>query len=339
MRYHIFGIIAGFALLLFLVNCDKGNEKIMEANPVSLTEIPQKPKNVAEEKSAPNENIRENDQTLLASTVRNQTTIRNDEPLSEYLMEILKNEIKDFSAYETPPLDQFLGKWNLLDQTGNIHDSKFSIEIFYDGSQYRYFRQYYGSLTEGRIVFTDREIPVLWPDNISNSRPLYRILSKPVRTVDGGWAIFLDNEGPVGYFLREDDIVSSVWEIEKINGSWISDYSLIDGTLFAVNESLSQKETFEDISVVFDLEQKTVRFPDYGLFMINVVLKDEEGSICLKLFSADDKAEEEPLNIKIIPLDFAKAYLVHDRWEKWQDRTYSPEEKWVWYRLSGPGGK
>ena len=257
------------------------------------------------------------------------------EPLREELLEILRNEVKDFSSYETHPLDKYVGKWNLMDKFGNALQSRHSIEIFCEDFHHKYYDKFYGTSTRGRVIFTDAGSVLLWPDNMSNYKTLYR-LWKPEKTTDGEWAFFISGEGPVGYFVRidDEDTFLSAWKIENLNGVWISEHASTDGTLWINKERLSLLEELRSTAtgLEFDLEQKTVLIPGQGQFMVESVSK-EEGDICLVIYSLEDEAQDEPILIKVIPLDFSKAYVIYDQWEKWEDKRFSPEEQWAWRRL------
>ena len=261
---------------------------------------------------------------------------KKSEPLREELLEILKNEIKDFSSYETHPLDTYLGKWNLMDKFGNAMETIFSIEIFCDDFQFRYLRNYYNTVTKGRVIFTNEAVVILWPDNIRNSSTLYH-LWKPQKTIDDEWTFFVSEEWPVGYFLRMDDEANflSAWKIDNVNGVWISDQESADGALWINDERASMIEELKSAAACleFDLDQKTVFIPGQGQLMVETVFKNDEDHICLTAFSPEAEAQEEPVLVKIIPLDFSKAYIIHDQWEKRGDKRFSPDEKWAWYRL------
>ena len=316
--------------LSLMISCHQNKQEIIQ-NGESKEEIFSAPliKNEAAEPT-----VAENTQTNRHSAVKEEPHM--DEPLCEELLEILKNEVEDFSSYEVHPLDKYLGKWNLTDLFGNALETKFSIAIFYEDFQHRYYRKYYDTLTKGRVVLTNTDAVILWPDNIRNLSTLYH-LWKPQRTIDGEWTFFVSEEGPVGYFVRidDEDTFLSRWKIENLNGVWISDPELIDGTLWSNSEKLSLVEELRSAAktLEFDLEQKTALVPGQGQFVIGSVSKDEEGHICLTVFSPDDEAFDEPILVTIIPLDFAKAYIIHDQWEKSGDRRFSPEEKKEWFRL------
>ena len=251
--------------------------------------------------------------------------------LDDRYLNILRQEVIDFSSYETNPLDKFLGKWILMDQIGNYHSSESSIEFFLEGSQYRYKEKYYSSLKKGRLFFTNTYGPILWPDNITNSTTL-KDIREPVETTNCELAIFITEESSAGYYVFEDKNSNyrSTWGIENLSGTWISNSSLVSGTLFWGEGYLSWDLT--DINVKIDLEQKILQMPGNRLFLIEETYKDEENFIYLKVYS-EETDRENSFYITIKPLDISKAYITHEQWEEWNDKRFSPEEKYAWYLL------
>jgi len=134
--------------------------------------------------------------------------------------------------------------------------------------------------------------------------------------------------------------IVSAWEIEDVNGTWAyDDEALADFSLPVRNYSWGKGRTIPNSSIDLDLERKEVRLSGMGLYIIEKVFEGEEGSICLELFSVGDESRSSPLQMKISFIDFKSAYIVCYPQTGWSDRSLSPEEKWIWYRLSGPGGK
>ena len=133
--------------------------------------------------------------------------------------------------------------------------------------------------------------------------------------------------------------IVSAWEIEDVNGTWVyCEEFLKSNRIYKTMYSWGMGRRIVETSIEFDLGQKTVMIPGDGMHTIDTVFQEEEGTICLKLFSVEEFRNEIPLYIKVRFIDTERAYIECDHWEIWQDRTYSPEEKWVWYRLSGPAG-
>ena len=137
-------------------------------------------------------------------------------------------------------------------------------------------------------------------------------------------------------------IISSIacaWEIEDINGTYVyMEEHLGSSHIRERNYSWGQGLRITETSLEFDLGKKTIMMPGMGQYIIETIYKDGEGSICLTIYYVGDKVREDPINMKVIFIDSNRVYIVHDRWERTMDRSYSPEAKWVWYRLSGPKG-
>ena len=127
----------------------------------------------------------------------------------------------------------------------------------------------------------------------------------------------------------------SAWEIEDVNGTYVDEeaYLKINRT---VREPFSWGWGLQivDTTIEFDLGEDIIRMPRLGKYFIDTVYKDEQGSICLTTFYMGDKTREDPMTIKVTFIDRNKVYIVCDHWERWSARNYSPEAKWVWYRLS-----
>ena len=99
----------------------------------------------------------------------------------------------------THPLDRFLGKWLLINHDTTIHESLYYLEVFVEGSEYRYFFKY-GATDTGRLDFVDMRQTLMLPDNANQS--VCRIIGNPIEIGDS-WGILIDNEGPLGYFKLE----------------------------------------------------------------------------------------------------------------------------------------
>ena len=131
--------------------------------------------------------------------------------------------------------------------------------------------------------------------------------------------------------------MASGWEIEDINGTFLWREEHLKSPLIREMEfSWGKGLTLTETSIEFDLGNKEVLMPGMGAYFIESAHKNEEGSICLVLIYVSDREKEFPYNMKVTFIDSQRAYIVHDRWERTRDRSYSPEAKWVWHRLSGP---
>jgi len=126
-------------------------------------------------------------------------------------------------------------------------------------------------------------------------------------------------------------------DIEDVNGTWVYDEQHLDSPdihewKYSWGKGLSITET----TIEFDLGEKTIMMPGMGQYNIDTIYKDEEGSICLRVFYISDKACEYPIDIKVTFIDSKRVYIYCSEWKRWSSKRYSPDEKWVWYRLSGP---
>ena len=131
--------------------------------------------------------------------------------------------------------------------------------------------------------------------------------------------------------------IACAWEIEDINGTYVyTEEYLASSAVHEWDYSWGKGSTITETTIEFDLGEKTVLMPGMGLYIIDSVFKADEDTIHLKIFGVGDKNREDPRNMKVIFIDSNRVYIVHDRWERTMERRYSPEAKWVWYRLSGP---
>ena len=131
--------------------------------------------------------------------------------------------------------------------------------------------------------------------------------------------------------------IASAWEIEDINGTYLYDEEHLDSPLIRERDyTWGKGRRLTETSIEFDLGKMTVLMPGLGLYNIEKVFKDNDGSVCLVLYYISDTDKNSPMNMKIVFIDSGRVLIVHDEWENYWDRRYSPEAKWVWYRLSGP---
>ena len=133
--------------------------------------------------------------------------------------------------------------------------------------------------------------------------------------------------------------IASAWELEDVNGTYMYDEEHLQSPLISEKEySWGKGKRLPETAIEFDLGLKTVLFPGFGKYLVETVSKDGEDSFNLVLFYVGDTEKESPSNMKFTFIDAERVYIVHDNWIKYRDKRYSPEEKWVWYRLSGPAG-
>lgn len=128
-------------------------------------------------------------------------------------------------------------------------------------------------------------------------------------------------------------------EINDVNGSWVNNYGAVeDSDAYDREYSWGMGKTIPNFSIDMDLGEKQIRFAGMGLYFIDSVTIDEEGSICLKIYSVgDENTNHNYITLKYSFIDYDKAYIIcYHNYTGWWDRTLSPEEKWIWYRLSGP---
>ena len=126
-------------------------------------------------------------------------------------------------------------------------------------------------------------------------------------------------------------------DIEEINGTWVDDERLLKSPrIYEWSYSWGRGWQITDNSLAFDLGQEAVMIPGMGKYIIDTVYQDEEGSICLKVFFVGDENCQYPIDIKVTFIDSKRVYIYCSEWEIWSSKRYSPDEKWVWYRLSGP---
>ena len=253
----------------------------------------------------------------------------------------LKDIVRDFSAFDIHPLEKFLGKWIYLDYYGNKHKRGSYIEIYKENLEYKYnYNRGYAN-EEGWLHYKIGNDVSLWCYRDSEYTFSAGIVGDLI-TMNNSKAFFLAYEWPIGYFQLESDSDNdfSAWPTDYINGSWIGEYELIDGTPIEKKRySWGSGFSLLNTSTEVDLGRKKVMIPGHGDYEVISVFRDEEGSVCLAAVPMEEETQEGQINFKITFLDHAKAYITHDKWELWDDKRYSPEENWPWYRLSGPEWK
>ena len=145
------------------------------------------------------------------------------------------------------------------------------------------------------------------------------------------------NFGPAGPQGGFADSNAPAGKIADLNGTYVYlEGHLESPSIHEWDFSWGRGLTITETSIEFDLGEKTVMIPGMGLYFIGTAFKDPEGAICLELFYVSDKERASPMNMKVSFIDSQRVFIVHDSWERWGDKSYSPEAKWIWYRLSGP---
>ena len=131
----------------------------------------------------------------------------------------------------------------------------------------------------------------------------------------------------------------SAYEIEDINGTWAdNEEALNDYSLPERRYSWGIGRSIPNSSIGIDLESKKVLLSGMGLYIIEKAFKGDDGSICLLLFSIEDRNSSYPLHMEVRFIDYQRAYIVCYPQEGWWSRPLSPEENWIWFRLSAPAG-
>ena len=249
------------------------------------------------------------------------------------------NEKKDFSSFETHPLGVFLGKWYLLEYYGNRHPRGSYIEFILDEGMYKYILHSSRFKEPGRLYYLNSDEIILWPDRETTIPYSYTVVDS-LDNIRVYHRFLLDNEGPYGYFqLETEEDLQSSRVVEDVNGNWVGNFELIDGTpIQKLEYSWGRGFSLADTTLEIDLGSGTVLVPGKGKYKIMSAHRDVQGTIFLDIFPEADETSTDITSIRITFLDRNKACIVHDRWEEWDDKRYSPEEEWPWFRLSGPGG-
>ena len=133
--------------------------------------------------------------------------------------------------------------------------------------------------------------------------------------------------------------IASALEIKDLNGTYVeSEEYLRFPRVHDAPFSWGWGKTIVDGAIEFDLGKNVVNIPWMGQYKIAAVNKEGEDTICLTLFSVEESHKDTPVYIKVTFIDADKVYIECSEWKNWHNETYSPEAKWVWYRLSGPKG-
>jgi len=147
------------------------------------------------------------------------------------------------------------------------------------------------------------------------------------------------NEGSENnYQTTVFDWTNNIKEFETINGTWVYHEDLLFSFLInSYNFSWGTGRKIPHASIDFDLGKKMIFLEAYGGYIIDQVYKDENDTIFLILYSADDRERFYPRKMEVKFIDNNKAYITCHFNLGQIIKTLSPEEPWIWYRLSGPG--
>jgi hypothetical protein len=114
-----------------------------------------------------------------------------------YSIDVLPENIS-FSS-----VNDYLGKWVLLDNEGNFHYSDSYFIIYLENGIYKFLTKYYSGLHIGIVTWTEYNGIVMNVNN-RNRNNFYipwSIVGKPSKKINT-YVAFIDNEGPLGYFQR-----------------------------------------------------------------------------------------------------------------------------------------
>lgn len=131
--------------------------------------------------------------------------LSNEAPL--YIIDKIK-----YSAAKLPEnvpfnsVDDYLGKWVLLDSDGNADSSDSYFILYREQGAYKFLTKYHHTIRIGSITWT--EYPgyigiVMNPynRNIASNHVPWSIVGRPSKTANT-YAALIDNEGPLGFFRR-----------------------------------------------------------------------------------------------------------------------------------------
>jgi hypothetical protein len=83
--------------------------------------------------------------------------------------------------------------------------------------------------------------------------------------------------------------IVQAWEIEDVNGTYLDEKEYLESPrIRGQNYSWGKGANIPETSIEFDLGTREVRIPGYGLYYVESVYKDPEGSICLVLIYVAD---------------------------------------------------
>jgi len=136
----------------------------------------------------------------------------------------------------------------------------------------------------------------------------------------------------------EYDWTNNIKEFEAINGTWVYHEDLLSSFLISsYNYSWGTGRTIPHSSMDFDLGEKIIYLVGDGRYIIDRIYTKENGAICLYFFPS---SKNEPFiieNLEIKFIDNNKAYISSQSNIGQIIKTLSPENPWIWHRLSGPG--
>jgi len=105
-------------------------------------------------------------------------------------------------------VNDYLGKWVLLDDEGNFHRSDSFFIIYIENGIYKFLIKYYDNLQIGFITRTENpeyEYISIKMNPYNNDRALihvpWSIVGRPARKLNT-YVALIDNEGPLGFFQR-----------------------------------------------------------------------------------------------------------------------------------------
>jgi hypothetical protein len=100
-------------------------------------------------------------------------------------------------------VNDYLGKWVLLDNEGNFHYSDSYFIIYIENGVYKFLTKYYGGLRIGLVAWTEYNGIVMDANNRNRDFHYtpWSIVGRPLKKINT-YVALVDSEGPVGYFQR-----------------------------------------------------------------------------------------------------------------------------------------
>ena len=165
------------------------------------------------------------------------------------------------------------------------------------------------------------EIPVLPEENITHSEKSYHT-----------------NEGlEDNYQAAEYDWTNDIKEFETINGTWVAyEDFLLSSQIINYSYSWGTGKTMH-ASIDFDLGNKMIFLEAYGRHIIDQVHKEEDGTILIHFYPSSGNGPFIIRDLRIKFINNNKAYISSKSDIGQRKEVFSPDEPWIWYRLSGPG--
>ena len=100
-------------------------------------------------------------------------------------------------------VNDYLGKWILLDNEGKFHSSDSYFIVYVENGVYKFLIKYYNDLKIGIVSLTEYN-GIVMDQNNRNRNLIYTpwsTVGKPLRTLNTH-VVLIDKEGPLGYFQR-----------------------------------------------------------------------------------------------------------------------------------------